>query len=608
MRKLLILISLVIVLCVAGLFALPYLLSMDGYKPAISELIEQKTGQKVVIDGTISLRVFPSLSLEATQVHLKDGTQANAPDLASVGTLSLQVELWPLLHKQIKVQSLHLLKPVIDVTIDQRGKLNWDVSRSTDGTSNEGEQPTAQPAPPAAAGNKVSGGLPPFLQLDNVLIQNGSIAYQDKRNNQAFHVTDFTGTASLKDSKGDISFKGTLDELKNGAGKFSLSSTVTLASGTVQLDNLKFTLGSIEGSGQFKRDASKNIPLIEGGLYLGNVDLTPYRAYLTSSDTKTGKTNTKVAANDNIAPAHAEPHQWDNSPINVTPLREMDGHFGLYFDSFHYQNIDLGKGDLYVNLKYGKLSFKIKQLQALDGNIDGELTLTAHPSGSLDVESVLNAKDVKLDALPNTTRDSLYDPEGTVTFTASLKSRGNSQAELISALQGNAKLGLKDASLERMDKLLESQVSDPLLGANVATYVKAFGNITSLDSNWQIENGIASNNDLRIQAQPLSFIGKGTINLPDYLINYRLTPIRTGDGEQVNVAGIRVPDLTVSGALSAPKTQLDVSASVNDLIQKGLDKDKVKDIKKDLIEKRRKILDNLQKNLGGNVQNLLKGL
>lgn len=85
-------------------FALPFLISAERFRPLIQGQLQSALGRPVEF-GALSLRVIP-LSLRATTLDIKG--------LATVEVLDVHVRFLPLLQGDVEVDSLVLTRPVVD--------------------------------------------------------------------------------------------------------------------------------------------------------------------------------------------------------------------------------------------------------------------------------------------------------------------------------------------------------------------------------------------------------------------------------------------------------------------------------------------------------------
>ena len=81
-----------------------------------------------------------------------------------------------------------------------------------------------------------------------------------------------------------------------------------------------------------------------------------------------------------------------------------------------------------------------------------------------------------------------------------------------------------------------------------------------------IANGIATNNDLKLDSQHLHASGAGTVDLPqrslDYTVRPKLVANLGGDGGEANATGIEVP-VHITGSWEKPDISPDIEGAIN---------------------------------------------
>jgi AsmA protein len=87
-----------------------------------------------------------------------------------------------------------------------------------------------------------------------------------------------------------------------------------------------------------------------------------------------------------------------------------------------------------------------------------------------------------------------------------------------------------------------------------------------LNGTFAIANGIATNNDLKLDSQHLHASGAGTVDLPqrslDYTVRPKLVANLGGDGGEANAAGIEVP-VHITGSWEKPDISPDIEGAIN---------------------------------------------
>src|SRR5487761_643479 len=96
----------------------------DRYLPNITAYMQQKSGLQIQIRH-IAIRLRPTLLVTLYGLQVENPTPFPAGDFLNVPRLDADVEIIPLLHKQVEVRSLVLDHPVIDFISDPDGLWNF---------------------------------------------------------------------------------------------------------------------------------------------------------------------------------------------------------------------------------------------------------------------------------------------------------------------------------------------------------------------------------------------------------------------------------------------------------------------------------------------------
>ncbi len=132
-KKTLIIASGLVILIIITVFIAIVFFDINSYKSRIETAASEKTGLDVRIKGRMGLAFFP-FRLSAKDVHVanKEG------EILSLEHLKLWVELMPLFRNRLNVTACELVKPVINIVKDAKGKYNFDektVSKETQGAA-----------------------------------------------------------------------------------------------------------------------------------------------------------------------------------------------------------------------------------------------------------------------------------------------------------------------------------------------------------------------------------------------------------------------------------------------------------------------------------------
>ncbi|WP_422017420.1 AsmA family protein [Reyranella sp.] len=189
----------IVALLVAALVALPALIDVNSYKPLIVSQVKTATGRDLVIDGPISLSIFPTPTVSVTGVKFFNAAGSKNANMVEVKSVTVKPSLLALLGGNIEVSEVTLVEPKIVLEINAEGKPNWEFA------------PSVAEAKPAAA--KPSSPRP--LSLGRLTIDNGTLIFSDSKAGLAVLAEKANFTASVGSIDGPYSLAG--DAAINGA-------------------------------------------------------------------------------------------------------------------------------------------------------------------------------------------------------------------------------------------------------------------------------------------------------------------------------------------------------------------------------------------------------
>ncbi len=97
----------------------------NDYKDYIAEWVENRTGRAFVIEDDLELMFFPWLGVSTGRVQLGNAPGFGEEPFASVDSLSVSVQLMPLLRRQVEIGTVSLGGLELDLAIDETGVTNW---------------------------------------------------------------------------------------------------------------------------------------------------------------------------------------------------------------------------------------------------------------------------------------------------------------------------------------------------------------------------------------------------------------------------------------------------------------------------------------------------
>jgi len=622
MKKTLIVIGALVVLVVVALFVAPAFIPVETYKTELLQQVEKATGRKAKIEGDFAISLLPRAEFTAGKFSLANAPGGKASTMVSLDRLDVRIGIMPLLSGTVVIDSFVLDKPVINLEIDSQGRANWAFAPAG-----------ATPSPAAGKADGGGGGMAlGGLQLGDVRLVGGRVSYSDARTGAAYAVEDINMAVSLPSLASPMRADGSLVynkekiALKLGVEKPNallageptpldaavVSSPVKLKfkgraqtgaavkaggaldldvpsirklaawagaplkapgdgfgplkiAGTVSVDGKKYgftkariELDKIKGTGDFRFDGGGRLPYVNARLDLGQLDLNPYLP----PEQKTAATP---------APGAAKSAGWSDDPIDLGGLRQANADAELNVEGLLVRKIKVGKSQIKVALKDGRLTTDLTRMALYDGN--GTARLAVNASGAAPVVAArfdlsgLKANPALSDAID------LDRIEGTLASNFAVQTGGKSQRAMISALNGDGKVkftngAIRGINLGAMVRNVSSAFLDPKARETQKT------DFAELSGTFTIRHGIVSNNDLALLSPLLRIGGKGTVDLPQQSLNYRIEPklaaTSKGQGGSADVAGIMVP-VVASGPWSNISYRPDLSGMIG-----GIAKDPTK--------------------------------
>ncbi|MBF0394589.1 MAG: AsmA family protein, partial [Alphaproteobacteria bacterium] len=164
MKRLGIFLAILFVVLAAGVLAVPSLIDWNEYKGEIARRLEAAIGRDVVIEGDLSLSLLPTPTLSADEVAIANVKGGSASDMVTLRSLRLELALAPLFSGEVRIVSLVLVEPVIQLEETASGQRNWELGEKR-------SDATGEPPP----GDQGGGGS--AIALERMTIENGRLVY-----------------------------------------------------------------------------------------------------------------------------------------------------------------------------------------------------------------------------------------------------------------------------------------------------------------------------------------------------------------------------------------------------------------------------------------------
>lgn len=166
-----------VVLVVVAIAVVAASFDPNQYKPQIVDLVKQKTGRTLTMDGKIALTFFPRIGAHVEKVALSGPNGQGR--FARVEDARVAVALLPLLSKRVIVDKVVLSGLAVDLVRYKDGRTNFDDLVGADAGKDEKPKPT--PAP---------GGTPVAIDVGGIALKNAAIGWRDEQAGTDLRLSD----------------------------------------------------------------------------------------------------------------------------------------------------------------------------------------------------------------------------------------------------------------------------------------------------------------------------------------------------------------------------------------------------------------------------------
>ncbi len=647
LKILLLVIGGLIALLVIGAFTFLLQFDPNDYRDDIAAEVKLATGRELIIEGDVEVSIFPWLAIEIGRTRLGNAVGFGDEPFASFERVRLSIRLMPMLiSRDLEVATADVDKLRLNLAIDSNGSSNWqdfidaseamaaapvaegeDKSESDSGALDisgiEIRDAAIRYSDAQAGGsytltelNLATGSLasdendriridgfsidalvegvadvPTTFRLETSSIEldsNAEIISLDKvelsllgldisADVEPFsYANEITPTAAIKVDafslrslmqRLDIEAPETADP--NALGKVSIDATVRVGSTALALTDLTLVLDESTFTGELSIPQGDN-DIYRFDLTADSIDLDKYMAPAVEDE------STIVA---------------DEAPIEIPSelIRLINARGSLKVADAHLSGMRFESVELGLNTNNGNLRLHPISATLFEGSYDGDVRIDA--SGDIPVMSV-NEKieGVQLGALA----EAMFEQDnisGTINGSFKLGGRGSDMAAIQRDLDGNIAFELIDGAWEGTDVWYELRRARAAIKqeAPPEPQLPARTQFSQVRASGPVKNGVFSNSDLLAELPFMQITGKGSVNLVEATVDYRLSarvidkPEFIGDdisADELKDFTKTVIPIRVSGSLAAPKIAPDVGKLLEEQVKKEVE-DKIKDKRED---------------------------
>lgn len=161
------LLALVVVLVLAAVIIIPLVVDPNDYRDRIAQAVEEETGRSFVIEGEISLSVFPWLGLEVGRMRLGNPPGFGDEAFAEIGAAGVGARLVPLLfRRQLEISTLRLDGLRANLVQLADGSNNWE------DLADDSREPVDTP--------RDDGGRLQLERMDGLRLTDAVVRYEDR--------------------------------------------------------------------------------------------------------------------------------------------------------------------------------------------------------------------------------------------------------------------------------------------------------------------------------------------------------------------------------------------------------------------------------------------
>lgn len=654
LKSLLLVIGGLIVLLVIGAVSFLLLFDPNDYRDDIAAEVKSATGRELIIEGDVEVSIFPWLAIEIGSTRLGNAAGFGDEPFASFERVRLSIRLMPMLiSRKLEVATADVDKLRLNLAVDSNGRSNWqdfidaseamatapvpeseDESESDSGALDisgiEIRDAAIRYSDAQAGGsymltelNLVTGSLtsdenniiridgfsidalvdgvadvPTTFRLETSSIEmdgNAEMISLDRvelsllgldisADVEPFSYADeITPIAAIQVDafslrnlmqRLDIEAPETADP--NALGKVSIDATVRVSPTALALTDLTLVMDETTFTGEL------SIPQ-------GDNDI--YRLELTADSIDLDKYMAPAVDVESTAAADEPPIEIPSELIRLInargSLKVGDANLG----GMRFENVELG-----LNTNNGNLRLHPISATLFEGTYNGDVRIDA--SGDTPVMSVNERiEGVQLGALAQ----AMFEQDnisGTINGSFKLSGRGSDLAAIQRDLDGDISFELVDGAWEGTDIWYELRRARAAIKQEPAPepQLPARTQFSQVRASGPVRNGVFSNNDLLAELPFMQLIGKGSVNLVEATVDYRISA-RVFDNPELigdDISADELKDFTktvipirVSGPLTAPSITPDVGKLLEEQVKKEVEdkiKDKLEDKFKDLFK------------------------
>jgi AsmA protein len=315
----------------------------NAYKPQLVQLVKEKYGRTLAIDGAIGLKFFPRIGASVDGVMLSE-PNSTVP-FASMGEARVSLALLPLLSKKLIVERIELRDVEANLVKRKDGRTNFDdLTAGKDGPELKKDEPA---------------GTALLIDISGIALRNAAIAWRDETSGTALRLSgvDLTTDRIASGVPGKLSFNGRVQGKQpaiNATLKLTGGYRIDFDQPAVQLSRLDLQLqGEAAGWQGLKAALSGDLAWASGN----RIDVANLKLDASSADGLDAKISAPRLA---LSPERSESAPIEGHVRLAKGPRKLDAKIALAAVKSAGQRVDFSRLAVQIDMKQDSLSVQGK--------------------------------------------------------------------------------------------------------------------------------------------------------------------------------------------------------------------------------------------------------
>jgi AsmA protein len=509
----------------------------------IKDRVERETGYRLTIAGSTKIGLWPSLNVTLHDITLEPPEVTGTTKRVTIGSVQADVTLASVWAGRPEVTELIVTHPTVYVPL----------RRERDPTIN----PTAAPA---ASSTDASGDA---VAIKRVKIADGTIVLFHLRDRVERRIEDLnadiaiggdrkisvTGHALASEhplkftinaavptpplQRQNIPVELTIDAADLLTGQLSAKAEARLNGQIVMINGVTGTIGDGAFNGWASVDLSSK-PLVKLDLDFQRLDIATSKERATSPSLGSAS--------------------WSNATIDLSRLNYVDAQARISAATLDIGEAHFAPVAIDTALVNGALKTTFANLGAYGGQASGQLTVDVS-AGDPAYAFTSDLSGVRALPLLKSTAD--FDKlDGRLQAKIAVRSSGNSQRAMMSALSGSVFAVFSDGSIRGLNvaQMIRQLTSGTLSGWQEGK--EQTTDLSQLAASFRIDKGLATTSDINLVGPLVKMTGAGTIDLAAKTVALRVEPklvlTTEGQGRASDPVGLGIP-VVIDGPWASPR-------------------------------------------------------